>query len=230
MIAVIGGTGIGNRLQQEAGLGLRIPTQFGLARAKRLDWAVAFARHSEGHRVGTQAVDYPAIAAGVKALGCRACVSTAAVGAVHKNLKPGDLAVCTDFVDLTQNRPSVFASQPVHTDFSQPFDPELTARLMKEVPTSERCVYACTSGPRYETPAEIACLQSVGCDVVGMTASSEAIAMREIGVPYACVCIVTNYAAGVSDHNLSHTEVEQQMSRSAERVIAILKKLAADFV
>src|SRR5436189_62411 len=62
-----------------------------------------------------------------------------------------------------------------------------------------QAVYVNVNGPRYETPAEIRMFVEAGGDVVGMTAGSEAIAMREAGVGYGCLAIITNLAAGLRE-------------------------------
>src|SRR5690606_1319111 len=68
-------------------------------------------------------------------------------------------------------------------------------------------VYVCTEGPRFETPAEIRFYAQVGGDVVGMTSATEAILARELGLCYATIAIVTNYAAGLYAKPLSQDEV-----------------------
>jgi purine nucleoside phosphorylase len=88
-------------------------------------------------------------------------------------------------------------------------------------------IYINLNGPRYESPQEVEIYRHVG-DVVGMTAGSEAIAMRECGVPYACLAIVTNLAAGISSTPLSHEEVGQEMTRSGERAVQLLLQAVAD--
>ena len=84
------------------------------------------------------------------------------------------------------------------------------------------CVYACMNGPRYETPQEIVALRALGADVVGMTVASEAIVMREAGIAYGCLAVVTNLACGVGDAALSHEEVGDAMSIHGGRVVESL--------
>jgi 5'-methylthioadenosine phosphorylase len=62
----------------------------------------------------------------------------------------------------------------------------------------------------------------MNADVVGMTASSEAILMREAEVDYACLAIVTNLASGISATPLDHQEVVDEMLRSGERAVNLL--------
>ena len=56
--------------------------------------------------------------------------------------------------------------------------------------------YGATQGPRLETRAEIARMRRDGCDLVGMTGMPEAGLARELGLDYACLAIVANWAAG----------------------------------
>lgn len=56
--------------------------------------------------------------------------------------------------------------------------------------------YACSEGPRLESPAEIRALAEAGAAVVGMTLSPEVWLAAELGLPYASLCTVTNWATG----------------------------------
>jgi len=81
----------------------------------------------------------------------------------------------------------------------------------------------CTSGPRYETPAEVRVFGQWGASVVGMTGAPEAILCREAGLRYAGVALVTNYGTGlVTQTPLSHAEVEAEMAKSRDALAAWL--------
>jgi 5'-methylthioadenosine phosphorylase len=131
------------------------------------------------------------------------------------------MAVVTDFIDFTGRNITMFEDEVVHTDFTPGVSPVLIRR-MKEAGISREAVYACMNGPRYETPAEIRALRMLGADVVGMTMASEAVVMREVGIEYGCLAIVTNYAAGVSQAELSHEEVVDAVKGVAEQAVATL--------
>src|SRR2546428_4646058 len=70
-------------------------------------------------------------------------------------------------------------------------------------------VMACTEGPRYETPAEIRMLRTMGCGIVGMTGAPEAFLARELEMCYASISFVSNMAAGLQ-RTLSAREVEEK--------------------
>jgi 5'-methylthioadenosine phosphorylase len=142
------------------------------------------------------------------------------------------LAVCSDFLDATGRNLTLVEDRVVHTDFSQPFTESARQALIQgaasaRVDVEDRCVYVCANGPRYETPFEVDLYRRAGGDVVGMTAASEAIALRESGVAYACLAVVTNSACGIEPTPLSHEDVVSVMRSSADRVLAILQASVA---
>ncbi|MBI1755834.1 MAG: MTAP family purine nucleoside phosphorylase [Fimbriimonas ginsengisoli] len=228
---LIGGTGVGERLAALGGSPLHVPTPFGLMRGRQLELGgrkvVVVARHSLGHKTPPHLVNYRANAVGLALLGVGVCIGTAAVGALREDLAPGSFVLCSDFIDLTGRGLTLFDREVRHTDFSQPFGERprqalLMACDMSGVPVHASGVYVGTNGPRYETPAEVAAAARLGGDVIGMTATSEAICMREAGVEYACLAIVTNLATGLARGALSHEEVEAQMKSAGELATKVL--------
>jgi 5'-methylthioadenosine phosphorylase len=229
-VAIIGGTGIGERLAAVPGSPLFVPTEAGMLRGRLVEHAgvrlFAVQRHSAGHSRPPHRVNYAAIALGVKALGARACLSTAAVGSLRPQWMPGQLVACSGFLDFTGRNLTLFDQTVVHRDFSTlagPARAALIAAADGEGPgIADGGIYLCANGPRYETPEEIRLYRSFGADVVGMTAASEAILMREALVDYACLAIVTNLAAGISPTPLDHSEVVTQMRESGDAAVRIL--------
>jgi 5'-methylthioadenosine phosphorylase len=224
-VAVIGGTGVGERLASLGGALVLVPTPFGPLRGRvaDLDGRSLFIvqRHSSGHKVPPHAVAYEAIADGLRRLGVKGCLASAAVGSLVPEWGVGTFASCTDFLDATGSGTTLFNNEVRHTDFSLPFP---LAGLFQGAESP--CVYACMSGPRYETPFEVATLAKLGAHVVGMTAALEAIAMRESGVPYGCLAVVTNLACGLSESELSHDEVGDAMKSRGEDVVMALLQAA----
>jgi len=229
-VALVGGTGVGDRLAALGGAALHVPTPFGVLRGRLIDVdglsVVAVRRHAEGHKTPPHMVRYEAIADGLRRLGVRACFSTAAVGSLHEDWPVGQLAVCTDILDLSCRRTTLFDREVRHTDFSSPFPAARHLRSAAGEDAEPNAVYACMDGPRYETPHEITILRQLGADVVGMTAASEAIAMREAGVPYGCLAVVTNLGCGLGHEELAHDEVTDVMESRGERIVQILLEAA----
>jgi 5'-methylthioadenosine phosphorylase len=93
-----------------------------------------------------------------------------------------------------------------------PYCPELRRIIIKaasiiKVPVQPTGCYVCAEGPRYETAAEIKMYRKLGGDVVGMTGVPEVVLARELGVCYAGISTITNWAAGLSKKPLTHQEV-----------------------
>jgi 5'-methylthioadenosine phosphorylase len=179
-----------------------------------------------GKKVPPHAVNYHAIALGLKKAGVKICFSTAAVGSLRRDWPVGTFVAISDFLDLTGRRSTLFDREVVHTDFSHPLSPVGRKALVatgKELrlPIHPRGVYICENGPRYETPHEIKMLRNVG-DVIGMTAASEAILLHEAGVGYACLAVITNMAAGLQSAPLSHEEVVLETKTLSDTIVKVL--------
>jgi 5'-methylthioadenosine phosphorylase len=160
-------------------------------------------------------------------------LSTAAVGSLRPELRPGDIAVVEDFIDFTKRREFTVFDSPrekvVHVDFSKPYCPELTDALRlgaesAKVSIGAGVTYLCVEGPRYESPAEVRMFARWGGDVVGMTGVPEVVLAGEMNLCYGSLAIVTNYAAGISEHPLSHQEVLQCMAERSQSILHILEK------
>jgi 5'-methylthioinosine phosphorylase len=120
----------------------------------------------------------------------------------------------------------------VHVDFTEPYDGKLRARLFAAAdkagePVVDGGVYAATQGPRLETAAEIVRLARDGAHLVGMTGMPEASLARELGVPYAAICVVANWAAGCGDstHAISFDKIEAVLQESLGKARRIISHL-----
>ncbi len=230
-VGLIGGTGVGERLIQLGGQALHIPTRYGMIRGRLLTHAgrnvLLLSRHSAGHKVPPHLVNYLGMATALRNLGAKYCFSTAATGGFVADWPVGSMAACSDFIDVTGRNLTLYERTVVHTDFTQPFG-TVTRQAIQDaaeqsgVPIHDNAIYVNGNGPRYETPYEIELYRRMGGHVVGMTAASEAIAMREAGIDYGCLAIVTNLAAGLSAQPLSHEEVVDAMKKAGETAVKVL--------
>ena len=76
-------------------------------------------------------------------------------------------------------------------------------------------VYLQTTGPQYETPAEIRAFRMLGADTVGMSSAVEAIAAVHMGMKVVTINCVTNMAAGITGEELSHSHVSENAQQAA---------------
>lgn len=225
-IAIIGGSGVnglikGNKKTVGTPYGPTPPLTFGVLDGRDV---IFLPRHGEAHSAPPHRVNYRANIQGLKSLGVERIVATNAVGAADPRLGPGDIVVPNDLVDFTKSRRNTFYEGPLvtHVDVSAPYCPVLRKLLISASPSNRRenmdqIVMACTEGPRYETPAEIRMLRTLGCGIVGMTGAPEAFLARELELCYAPVCFVSNMAAGLQK-NLSAREVEER-GRETSRIL-----------
>jgi purine-nucleoside phosphorylase len=86
-------------------------------------------------------------------------------------------------------------------------------------------VYLATSGPAYETPAEIRAFRNLGADAVGMSTAPEAQLAHAAGLRVLGLSCITNFAAGISPAPLSHQEVTAATKGAMPRMKAVLSEL-----
>lgn len=238
-IAIIGGTGVYDpkilsdlreeRVQTAYGETL---VKIGILRGRE----VAFlARHGSGHSVPPHRINYRANIAALRRLGVKRVLSTAAVGSCNPEMIPGHFVIVNDFIDFTKARNHTFfeggPEGVVHTDFSDPYCPELRVLLAQAalglgITAHPGGVYVCTEGPRFETPAEVRMFARLGGDLLGMTNVPEVVLAREAGLCYGLIAMVTNAAAGLTGQPLSHQEVLEIMSKNNEN----LKRLVMETI
>ena len=173
----------------------------------------------EGHDAAT--VAFPARALGV--LGARALVVTNAAGACNPSFAPGDLMRITDHINFTGRNPLTGANEdrlgPRFPDLTHAYDARL-ARALEEAARSvgqafRAGVYIQMNGPSYLTPAEIRMARSFVADAVRMSTVPEVIVAAQMGFPVAGISCITNLAAGIAQHVLTHEEV-MEVARAVE--------------
>jgi len=150
-------------------------------------------------------VNYRANIYAAKSLGVARIIAWTGPGAISRMYRPGDLVLPDDLLDFTRNRPSTFYEGKGIGFIRQfpVFCESLRSALLRAAKRRNAGrvhpsgTYACTEGPRLETPAEIRFLARAGADLVGMTLCPEAFLARELEICYAPVAYVTNYAEGV---------------------------------
>lgn len=226
-IGIIGGTGVhpGERFhprKQITGFGEATVLVGALNRAD----VVFVQRHGPRHSVPPHRINYRANVAALRDLGVERCFTVHAVGGIRADLKVGDIVALSGFVDFSRAQVWTFydggVEGVVHTDFSEPYCPELRSLLERDA--AGTAVYVGVDGPRYETPSEIEMFRMIGGGVVGMTAAPEAILTREAGICCASLAVVTNIAAAVGQASITHQDVLDVMENAGPRLWELLSR------
>lgn len=165
-------------------------------------------------------------------LGAKVLVLTNAAGGIQPGMHAGEFMLITDQI-------SSFVPSPLRganpddlgvrfPDMSEIYSRRLQAVLRKiavnaDIPLKEG-VYVQTAGPAYESPAEIRMFRLLGADAVGMSTAIEAIAARHCGMEICGISCISNLAAGISPHPLTHEEVKEAGDKAAPQFAALLRQ------
>ncbi len=168
-------------------------------------------------------------------LGVRRLVLTAAVGAIHPDLRVGDFLRIDDHLNLTGASPLEGPEpgpEPRFPDMTRAWDEDLGRALERAASRIgirlRSGVYAGVRGPQFETPAEIRMLRTIGADVVGMSVVLEAIAARHLGIRLAGLAFASNLAAGLGEGPLDAAHVNEAAGRAAPTLLRLLGAAAAE--
>jgi 5'-methylthioadenosine phosphorylase len=191
-------------------------------------------RHGRGHPTPPSRINARANIDVLKRAGCTDIVSFSAVGSLTEDLAPGDFVVVDQFIDRTFARPKSFFEEgfAAHVSMAHPTCPRLSALALAAGRKGEGRIalggtYLAMEGPQFSTLAESKLYRSWGCDVIGMTNMPEAKLAREAELPYASVCMVTDYDCWHEE--VAHVEVTDilaVMHANAARARRLLLDLA----
>ena len=170
----------------------------------------------------------------MKLMGAKVLFLTNAAGGINRSFNAGDFMLITDQISMSV--PSPLIGENIDElgvrfpDMSEVY----SRRLRKIIENSavpagvplRRGVYIQTTGPQYETPAEIRAYERLGADAVGMSTAIEAIAARHAGMEICGISCISNLAAGISVNPLTHAEVQE----TADRVAPLFKKLVTQAI
>ncbi len=166
------------------------------------------------------------------ALGVRQLLLTNAAGGIGEELQAGDLMLLTDHISSFVPSPLLGPNEdgfgPRFPDMTEVYSASLREKVKRAaretgIPMKEG-VYLQTTGPQYETPAEIRMFRTLGADAVGMSTVCEAAAAKHMGMEVCGISCITNLAAGLGKGPLSHEEVQKTADRAAESFQRLLQK------
>ncbi|MBN1380440.1 MAG: MTAP family purine nucleoside phosphorylase [Deltaproteobacteria bacterium] len=170
-------------------------------------------------------INHQANLTALKDLGVDEIIALQSTGSLRKTLKPGMLLVPDDFI-LPDGGPTIFSTEAVH--ITPIIDEDVRRKLIQaaqdcHIKVVNGGVYWQTKGPRLETRAEITMMARFA-HLVGMTMAGEAVIARELGLPYASLCSIDNYAHGIGETELSQDDIAIHAKKNAEKAMAIVKK------
>ncbi|HEX8958475.1 MAG TPA: MTAP family purine nucleoside phosphorylase, partial [Solirubrobacterales bacterium] len=182
--------------------------------------AVVLQRHgAEGYTL-PHLIDHAANLRSLAEAGCDRVLGVGSAGSLSAELGVGSFVCPDDFIAL-QVSLSTFSDARAHAmpGFDRGWRAALLAAwdLVGAAELRDGGVYWQTTGPRFETAAEIR-LIAAHADLVGMTIASECIVAGELGLPYAAVCVVDNLANGIGARPLSTGELERDREANAARL------------
>lgn len=190
-------------------------------------------RHGGAHTIPPHRVNYRANLWAIKNAGVQRVVGMAAVGGIM--LAPGVLCVPDQIIDYTWGREHTLfetdLASVTHIDFTEPYCAEMRTALLEaaaraDVVIEDGGTYGATQGPRLETAAEIARLESDGCHMVGMTGMPEASLARELGLCYASLALSVNWAAGKTEGPITMAEIERNLHEGMAEARKVLAEVA----
>jgi purine-nucleoside phosphorylase len=158
------------------------------------------------------------------ATGCTTIVLTNGCGGLNPAWKPGTPVLIRDHLNLTASSPIEGAN---FVDLTDLYSPRLRELARSVDPSLDEGVYVQFRGPHYETPAEVQMAKILGGDLVGMSTTLEAIAARQCDLEVLGISLVTNLAAGIGEHRLSHDDVLAAGQAAADRCGHLLATIVA---
>lgn len=167
-------------------------------------------------------------------MGAKTVILTNAAGGVNPSFNPGDLMMITDhitsFVPSPLIGPNIEELGTRFPDMSEVYSRKLRDKIKQAGANTgvSLCqgVYLQTTGPNYESGAEVRMIRTLGADAVGMSTACEAMAARHMGLNVCGISCITNMATGITGKKLDHKEVQE----TADMAAANFRKLVTELI
>lgn len=186
-----------------------VSTDYGNVNVGIKDNVYFLQRHGNG--VPPHKINHRANIMALSKLGVEKIISITSCGSLKKDYPPGTILIPEDYMDLTGN--DTFFEEDMQ--FSVPgFDNHLREELLRiakleGIDVVDGGIYWQSRGPRFETKAEVKMISNFA-DMVGMTMANEATLANELGICYANVSIIDNYAHGLTDLSIEDWQKQQE--------------------
>ncbi|HLL13147.1 MAG TPA: MTAP family purine nucleoside phosphorylase [Rubrivivax sp.] len=241
MLAIIGGTGLYELPGMTVETAIGDETPFGTPSGQVLRGRIGeqkllfLARHGAGHKLLPHEVNYRANVYALKRAGATMLLGFSAVGSLDERVAPGQLAMPSQYFDLTKGRRAhTFFGEGVaaHVSTACPVSPAMVgwvhgAAAELGLALHRDLTYACVEGPRLGTRAESFFMRAAGCQLVGMTNVPEVFLAREAQMGYATIGLVTDYDCWMDDprHHVSVATVFERYAHTLGQAQALLARL-----
>jgi len=191
-------------------------------------------RHGRGHVVSPETINARANIDALKRAGCTDLVAISAVGSLRDELAPGSFVVVDQYIDRTGGRANSFFGPGLvgHVPMSDPVCPRLSSMAADAAATAgatvaRRGCYVASEGPQFSTRAESRLYRAWGGDVIGMTGLPEARLAREAELPYASICMVTDWDSWrEEEHAVDVAQIVAQLHANAGTARGLIVELA----
>lgn len=172
----------------------------------------------------------------MKLLGVKYLFVSNAAGGCNPTFQVGDLVIIRDHINLLPNPligPNMEQFGPRFPDMTCAYDLELQALAHKTAAEMgievKEGVYLGSTGPTYETPAEVRFFRSAGADLVGMSTVPEVIVARHCGIRVFGMSVVTNVS---NDRNVERNlndgaDVVKQADLAADKMSGLFSRMIA---
>ena len=168
----------------------------------------------------------------MKMMGAKVLFLTNASGGINKAFKAGDLMLITGQISCFV--PSPLRGENIEElgvrfpDMSHVYDEDLQDIIRNSATQTgidlKEGVYIQMKGPNYETPEEIVMCKVIGADAVGMSTACEAIAANHMGMKICGISCISNLAAGIAKHPLTHAEIKETSEKVSGKIKMLIKQ------
>ena len=243
-IAIIGGSGLYQMADLTNKRRVKVETPFGepsddIVLGELNGTTVAFlTRHGQGHKFMPSEVPYRANIYALKSLSVRYIVSVSAVGSLQESLKPLDMVIPDQMIDMTKQRVSTFFGDGAvaHVSMADPLCSKVADILSRAYDKAHivdgqchsKATYLCIEGPQFSTRAESQWYRQMHADIIGMTNMPEAKLAREASIAYATLALVTDFDSWhPTEEAVSADYAIQNLMKNADNAQQVIKEAVA---
>jgi len=187
------------------------------------DGSIVFVMGRRHHYQGYNGREVTLLPSALAAIGVDRWLLTSSAGAVDQRFSVGDAMVFTDHVNFSGCIPDA----PLGRVGCNIYSRRLQKIAEETVEGCKKGVFACVSGPAYETAAEVEMIRRSGCSAVSMSTAQEAMALRSIGCGVVALALITNTAD--SGDSVCHEEVlsaqETVRRRNESSIVKLVERL-----